>query len=76
ERLPQIEQVFIAGDGLSDQDMAIKLFTSRRRSSVANAADTDHHVALAHVGVCYHLVHAFDRRQREAVAGQGFQFGL
>ena len=28
ERLPQIEQVFIAGDGLSDQDMAIKLFTS------------------------------------------------
>ena len=25
ERLPQIEQVFIAGDGLSDQDMAIKL---------------------------------------------------
>ena len=38
ERLPQIEQVFIAGEGLSDQDMAIKLFTSRRRSSVANAA--------------------------------------
>jgi glutamate synthase (NADPH/NADH) large chain len=27
ERLPQIEQVFIGGEGLSDQDMAVKLFT-------------------------------------------------
>ena len=30
ERLPQIEQVFIGGDGLSDQDMAIKLFSARQ----------------------------------------------
>ncbi|MFP3547736.1 hypothetical protein SB748_30620, partial [Rhizobium sp. SIMBA_035] len=44
ERLPQIEQVFIGGQGLSDQDFAIKLFSSRRRSSVANAADTDHYI--------------------------------
>jgi glutamate synthase (NADPH/NADH) large chain len=27
ERLPQIEQVFIGGEGLSDQDMAVKLFS-------------------------------------------------
>ena len=34
ERLPKIEQVFIGGEGLSDQEMAIKLFSARRRSSV------------------------------------------
>lgn len=39
ERLPQIEQVFIGGEGLDDQQFAIKLFSARRRSSVANAAD-------------------------------------
>ena len=44
ERLPQIEQVFIGGEGLSDQEMAVKLFSARRRSSVANAADADHYV--------------------------------
>ena len=44
ERLPQIEQVFIGGEGLGDQDFAIKLFSARRRSSVANAADTDHYI--------------------------------
>ncbi|MFP6785417.1 MAG: glutamate synthase large subunit [Pseudomonas sp.] len=54
ERLPQIEQVFIAGDGLSDQDMAIKLFTSRRRSSVLNAADTDHYIcSFSHKTIIY-----------------------
>ena len=54
ERLPQIEQVFIAGDGLSDQDMAIKLFTSRRRSSVSNAADTDHYIcSFSHKTIIY-----------------------
>ncbi|BCR23039.1 glutamate synthase large subunit [Aquipseudomonas alcaligenes] len=44
ERLPQIEQVFIGGEGLNDQQFAIKLFSARRRSSVANAADTDHYI--------------------------------
>ncbi len=44
ERLPQIEQVFIGGEGLDDQQFAIKLFSARRRSSVANAADSDHYV--------------------------------
>ncbi|MGA4815089.1 hypothetical protein ACPA9J_05925 [Pseudomonas aeruginosa] len=32
--------MFIGGAGLSDQDFAIKLFSARRRSSVANAADS------------------------------------
>ncbi|MBX9712368.1 MAG: glutamate synthase large subunit [Pseudomonadaceae bacterium] len=44
ERLPQIEQVFIGGEGLGDQDFAIKLFSARRRSSVANAVDTEHYI--------------------------------
>ncbi|MFU0840844.1 MAG: glutamate synthase large subunit [Pseudomonas fragi] len=54
ERLPQIEQVFIAGDGLSDQDMAIKLFSARRRSSVSNAADSDHYIcSFSHKTIIY-----------------------
>ncbi|MCB1654214.1 MAG: glutamate synthase large subunit, partial [Pseudomonadales bacterium] len=54
DRLPQIEQVFIAGAGLSDQDMAIKLFSARRRSSVANAADTDHYIcSFSHKTIIY-----------------------
>ena len=44
ERLPQIEQVFVGGAGLSDQEFAIKLFCARRRSSVSNAADTEHYI--------------------------------
>jgi glutamate synthase (NADPH/NADH) large chain len=44
ERLPQIEQVFIGGEGLSDQEFATRLFCARRRSSVSNAADTDHYI--------------------------------
>ena len=54
ERLPQIEQVFIGGDGLNDQDMAIKLFTARRRSSVANADDADHYIcSFSHKTIIY-----------------------
>ena len=54
ERLPQIEQVFIAGENLSDQDMAIKLFSARRRSSVSNAADTDHYIcSFSHKTIIY-----------------------
>lgn len=44
ERLPQIEQVFVGGEGLSDQEFAIKLFCARRRSSVTNAADSEHYI--------------------------------
>nr|WP_314477160.1 glutamate synthase large subunit [uncultured Pseudomonas sp.] len=54
ERLPQIEQVFIGGDGLSDQELAIKLFSARRRSSVANAHDADHYIcSFSHKTVIY-----------------------
>ncbi|MGG5287837.1 glutamate synthase large subunit [Pseudomonas shirazensis] len=54
ERLPQIEQVFIGGEGLSDQDIAIKLFSARRRSSVANAHDADHYIcSFSHKTIIY-----------------------
>ena len=54
EGLPQIEQVFIGGDGLSDQDFAIKLFVARRRSSVANASDTEHFIcSFSHKTLIY-----------------------
>ncbi len=54
ERLPQIEQVFIGGEGLTDQEFAIKLFVARRRSSVANADDTDHYIcSFSHKTIIY-----------------------
>ncbi len=54
ERLPKIEQVFIGGEGLSDQEFAIKLFSARRRSSVSNAADTDHYIcSFSHKTIIY-----------------------
>jgi len=52
--LPQIEQVFIGGEGLSDEDFAIKLFSARRRSSVANAEDSEHYVvSFSHKTLIY-----------------------
>ncbi|OWQ36382.1 glutamate synthase large subunit [Pseudomonas sp. DrBHI1] len=54
ERLPQIEQVFICGEDLSDQEFAIKLFSARRRSSVANAHDADHYIcSFSHKTIIY-----------------------
>ena len=54
ERLPQIEQVFVGGEGLSDQDFAVKLFCARRRSSVANAAEADQYVcSFSHKTIIY-----------------------
>jgi glutamate synthase (NADPH/NADH) large chain len=54
DRLPLIEQVFIGGEGLSDQAFAIKLFGARRRSSVANAADADHYIcSFSHKTIIY-----------------------
>ncbi|MFJ4452410.1 glutamate synthase large subunit [Pseudomonas sp. NPDC089392] len=54
ERLPLIEQVFIGGEGLSDQEFAIKLFSARRRSSVANAHDADHYIcSFSHKTIIY-----------------------
>ncbi|MDR6233771.1 glutamate synthase large subunit [Pseudomonas oryzihabitans] len=43
-RLPRIEQVFVAGPGLDDQQFAVKLFSARRRSSVRNAEDSEHYI--------------------------------
>jgi len=52
--LPRIEQVFIGGAGLSDQDFTIKLFSARRRSSEANAADRKHYVcSFSHKTLIY-----------------------
>lgn len=44
ERLPRIEQVFVTGDGLSDQAFAIKLFFTRRRAEMALKDDADFYV--------------------------------
>lgn len=44
ERLPRIEQVFITGDGLSDQAFAIKLFFIRRRAEIALQNNPDFYV--------------------------------
>lgn len=43
-RLPRIEQVFVAGPGLEDQQFGVKLFSARRRSSVRNAEDAEHYI--------------------------------
>ena len=54
ERLPRIEQVFIGGDGLDDQAFTVKLFSARRRSSVANQADTEHYIcSFSHKTIIY-----------------------
>lgn len=44
ERLPRIEQVFITGDGLSDQAFSIKLFFIRRRAEIALQEHSDFYV--------------------------------
>ena len=54
ERLPRIEQVFIGGEGLDDQAFTVKLFSARRRSSVANQADTEHYIcSFSHKTIIY-----------------------
>lgn len=44
DRLPRIEQVFITGDGLSDQAFAVKLFFVRRRAEMALKEQPDFYV--------------------------------
>ncbi len=44
ERLPRIEQVFVAAPELSDREFAIKLFFARRRAEVALVADKEFYV--------------------------------
>ncbi|WP_462379836.1 glutamate synthase large subunit [Pseudomonas sp. Marseille-QA0892] len=54
ERLPRIEQVFIGGNGLDDQAFTVKLFSARRRSSVANQDDTEHYIcSFSHKTIIY-----------------------
>lgn len=54
ERLPRIEQVFVGGEGLSDQDFAVKLFFTRRRAEVALASDGDFYFcSLSHKDIVY-----------------------
>lgn len=42
--LPRIEQVFVTGEGLDDQELGIKLFFTRRHAEVALRDDTDFYV--------------------------------
>lgn len=44
KRLPRIEQVFMTGDGLSDQAFAVKLFFIRRRAEIALKEHSDFYV--------------------------------
>lgn len=54
ERLPRIEQVFVVGESLSDQDFTIKLFFARRRAEVALKDDPDFYVcSLSHKDIIY-----------------------
>ena len=54
ECLPRIEQVFVGGEGLDDQQMAIKLFFARRRAEVALKDDADFYVcSLSHKDIIY-----------------------
>ena len=54
ERLPRIEQIFVTGAGLSDQEMAVKLFCARRQAEEQLKTDTDFYVcSLSHKDIIY-----------------------
>lgn len=54
ERLPRIEQIFVTGEGLSDQEMAVKLFYARRRTEEALKTDPDFYVcSFSHKDIIY-----------------------
>jgi glutamate synthase (NADPH/NADH) large chain len=54
DRLPRIEQVFVGGEGLDEQAFTVKLFSARRRSSVANQDDAEHYVcSFSHKTIIY-----------------------
>ncbi|MFC3607760.1 glutamate synthase large subunit [Stutzerimonas tarimensis] len=54
ERMPRIEQVFVSGEGLSDQALAVKLFFARRRVEVALQDDDEFYVcSLSHKDIVY-----------------------
>ena len=54
ERMPRIEQVFVSGEGLSDQDFAVRLFFTRRRIELALKDDPEFYVcSLSHKDIVY-----------------------
>ncbi|MBA6413951.1 glutamate synthase large subunit [Parahaliea sp. F7430] len=42
--LPQIEQVFIDADGLSDEELATRLFVARRKAEIATEGDEEFYI--------------------------------
>lgn len=44
DTLPVIEQVFIEGEGLSEEELTTKLFVARRKAEMANEADEDFYI--------------------------------
>ncbi len=52
--MPRIEQVFVSGEGLDDQQFGIKLFYARRKAEIAMQGDDDFYVcSLSHKVVSY-----------------------
>ena len=52
--LPRIEQVFVSGEGLDEQQFGIKLFYARRKAEIAMQADADFYVcSLSHKVISY-----------------------
>ncbi|MCK5530012.1 MAG: glutamate synthase large subunit, partial [Halopseudomonas aestusnigri] len=52
--MPRIEQVFVSGEGLDEQQFAVKLFYVRRKAEIAMQADSNFYVcSLSHKVVSY-----------------------
>lgn len=52
--MPRIEQVFVSGEGLDDQQFGIKLFYARRKAEIAMQGDSDFYVcSLSHKVMSY-----------------------
>ncbi|MBQ0778294.1 MAG: glutamate synthase large subunit, partial [Pseudomonas sp.] len=52
--MPRIEQVFVSGEGLDEQQFGIKLFYARRKAEIAMQADQDFYVcSLSHKVISY-----------------------
>jgi glutamate synthase (NADPH) large chain len=52
--MPRIEQVFVSGEGLDDQQFGIRLFYARRKAEIAMQGDSDFYVcSLSHKVMSY-----------------------
>ncbi|MFO7704249.1 MAG: glutamate synthase large subunit [Halopseudomonas sp.] len=52
--MPRIEQVFVSGEGLDEQQFGIKLFYARRKAEIAMQADQEFYVcSLSHKVISY-----------------------